>query len=72
MNKRVPAGDDFPKVETPVLGICYHISWAWRGCYWQLVKIEGDTAHMITPKTRKQFTCKVSDLRMTHKHTSAK
>lgn len=69
MSKQSIAGDDFPKVDNPRPGSCYHISWAWRGCYWQLDRIEGETAHMLTPRTRKRITCKVSDLRETHRNT---
>ncbi len=54
-------------VEKPNVGGLYHVSWAKHGCVWRLLKIDETTgiATMITPKTRKEITVKVSDLRHT-------
>lgn len=56
---------DFTKITHPVIGVKYHISWAFSGAVFKLVKVEGDTCYLDNPKyKRKQLlTCKVSELR---------
>jgi len=56
---------DFIKINRPVIGVKYHISWAFSGAVFKLVKIEGDICYMDNPRhKRKQLlTCKVSELR---------
>jgi hypothetical protein len=56
---------DFTKITRPVIGVKYHISWAFSGAVFKLVKVEGDTCYLDNPKyKRKQLlTCKISELR---------
>lgn len=56
---------DFTKIYQPIIGVKYHISWAFSGAVFKLVKVEGDTCYLDNPKhKRKQLlTCKVSELR---------
>lgn len=56
---------DFTKITHPVIGVKYHISWAFSGAVFKLVKVEGDICYLDNPKyKRKQLlTCKVSELR---------
>lgn len=56
---------NFTKIINPVIGVKYHISWAFSGAVFKLVKVEGDTCYLDNPKyKRKQLlTCKVSELR---------
>jgi len=56
---------DFTKITHPVIGVKYHISWAFSGAVFKLVKVEGDTCYLDNPKyKRKQLlTCKISELR---------
>lgn len=39
-----------------------HLAWASHGCVWRLVSVDGEVAHLETPKTRKKRTANVSDL----------
>jgi len=57
-------------VESPVIGRMYHISWAKVGCAWNLLEINGVSCTMITPRTRKKITVKLTDLRNIKKHTT--
>lgn len=56
---------DFTKIKRHVIRVKYHISWAFSGAVFKLVKVEGDTCYLDNPKyKRKQLlTCKVSELR---------
>ena len=56
---------DFLKINKPVIGVKYHISWAFSGAVFKLVKIEDDICYLDNPRhKRKQLlTCKVSELR---------
>jgi hypothetical protein len=55
----------FDKITNPIIGANYHISWAFSGAVFKLVKIQGDTCFLDNPKyKRKQLlTCKISELR---------
>ena len=55
----------FPKITTPVIGVKYHISWAFSGAVFVLKKIENDTCYLDNPKHKRNqlLTCKVSELR---------
>lgn len=67
MKYRFRKKDELIPVENPVLGKLYHLSWAHsRGCVWNLIKInENGIIVMRTPKTKKEITAKLSDLRHT-------
>jgi hypothetical protein len=56
---------DFSKVLDPIIGRKYHISWAFSGAVFVLVKIEGDYAYMDNPRYKRKelLKCKVQDLR---------
>ncbi len=56
---------DFIKITQPIIGVKYHISWAFSGAVFKLVKIEGNTCYLDNPKyKRKQLlTCKLDELR---------
>ena len=56
---------DFTKIIRPVIGVKYHISWAFSGAVFVLKKIEGDTCYLDNPKYKRTrlLTCKVSELR---------
>lgn len=56
---------DFTKITNPVIGVKYHISWAFSGAVFKLIKVEGDTCYLDNPKHKrdKLITCKVSELR---------
>lgn len=54
-------------VDTPVIGRSYHLVWAKNGCVWNLISINGEECILKTPKTKKEITAKVTDLRNTHK-----
>lgn len=55
----------FEKLETPICGKRYHISWAFSGAVFVLKKIEGDICYLDNPKRKRKqlLTCKVSELR---------
>jgi hypothetical protein len=55
----------FEKVDKPVIGQRYHISWAFSGAIFVLKKIEGDLCYLDNPKYKrdKLLTCKVEQLR---------
>jgi hypothetical protein len=60
-------------VENPTIDTKYHLVWAHkRGMVWVLVAIQGGTAVMQTPKTKRILSAKVSDLRHLNKHIIAK
>lgn len=56
-------------VDTPKVGAMYHVSWAAHGCVWRCLNINEHncTAEMITPKSKKRITVRLSDLRHTRK-----
>jgi hypothetical protein len=56
---------DFTKITNPVVGVKYHISWAFSGAVFKLVKLEGDTCYLDNPKYKREtlLKCKVSELR---------
>jgi hypothetical protein len=56
---------DFTKITNPVIGVKYHISWAFSGAVFKLVKVEGDTCYLDNPKYKREtlLKCKVSELR---------
>jgi hypothetical protein len=60
-----PCRDTFPKVLNPVIGRLYHLAWANGACVWRLKSIDGDNCVMVTPKTGRERTARVIDLRMT-------
>lgn len=64
--------DVFPPIppdELPAMvGKQVHVRWARSGCTWNLVKVEGRTATLRTPKTKRVITADISDLLYTHKH----
>jgi len=55
------------EVLEPCVGCMYHVSWASHGCVWRCISIniEKKTALLRTPKTRKEITVRLSDLRHT-------
>lgn len=61
---------DFVEVTNPKIGGLYHISWAFSGAYFRLVRIEGEIAYMDNPKHKRRelLKCKVSELRSTRKN----
>ncbi len=63
MKVRYPKGKPLLPVLTPVIGHLYHLSWAAsNGMQWILIGIEGDTAVMQTPVTKKVLRTKLKDL----------
>lgn len=55
----------FSVITRPVIGCKYHISWAFKGAVFKLVKIDGDVAYLDNPKHKRKelLKCKVSELR---------
>lgn len=55
----------FTKVESPIIGKKYHISWAFSGAVFILKSIDGDVCYLDNPKypRSKLITCKISELR---------
>ncbi len=67
--RRVKEGETIPKVK-PVIGRLYHCSWAKNTRYvWRLVSFDEtkDVANLITPKTKKPLTTKLTALRDVNK-----
>lgn len=56
---------DFYKITRPVIGIKYHISWAFSGAVFVLKKIEDGICYLDNPiyKRKELLKCKVEDLR---------
>ena len=56
---------NFTIITTPAIGVKYHISWAFSGAVFKLVKVEGDTCYLDNPKYKREtlLKCKVSELR---------
>lgn len=60
---------DFIKVEYPVIGKKYHISWAYSGAYFILREVVGDMCYLDNPKYsrlkqgKKLIACHKSELR---------
>lgn len=63
--KRFRYIDEYKQVDTPQIGKSYHLSWAKHGCVWKLLRIDGNTCTMQTPKTRKEIKTDISHLRHT-------
>lgn len=55
---------DLPRM----IGKGVHVSWAAKACIWQLKAVEGETAVLITPKTRKRITTSIYNLQYIRKH----
>lgn len=59
--------ETFQKVETPVIGMKYHLAWAFKAAVFRLVKLDGDGIHCYVdnPKYRREelLKTKISDLR---------
>lgn len=56
---------NFTKITNPVIGEKYHISWAFSGAVFKLVKVVGDICYLDNPKHKRKelLTCKISELR---------
>lgn len=56
---------DFRIITKPVIGVRYHISWAFSGAVFVLKKVEGDICYLDNPKHKRTqlLKCKVSELR---------
>jgi hypothetical protein len=56
---------DFIKVNKPVIGSKYHISWAFSGAVFKLIKIENGICFLDNPKNKRKqlLTCEISQLR---------
>jgi len=56
---------DFKEVTEPIIGRKYHVSWAYSGAVFVLVKMEGSICYLDNPRhKRKQYLkCKISELR---------
>ncbi len=52
------------------IGKQVHVLWAHRGCTWRLVRVEGQTAHLVTPRTGKSLRAHIKDLYPTRKNMS--
>lgn len=55
-----------------MIGKRVHVKWAHHGCNWTLIRVDGDIAHLRTPKTRHDMTANVRDLCYTRKHEPIK
>ena len=55
----------FGVVEDPTIGFNYHISWAFSGAVFQLMKIENGLCYLDNPKHKRKdlLVCKVAELR---------
>ena len=61
-----------PAAELPeMIGKGIHLSWANKGCIWILDRIEGDTLHMHTPRSKKRFVGKAADARYVRQYEPA-
>lgn len=60
----------FTTITNPVIGVKYHISWAFSGAVFVLRKVEGDICYLDNPKNKRGtlLTCKLSELRGLRKH----
>jgi hypothetical protein len=58
-------GNEFDVVIDPVIGVKYHLSWAYKGAVFVLKHVEGDHCYLDNPKhPRKQLLkAKIIDLR---------
>ncbi len=61
---------NFSNVEVPRIGQKYHLSWAFKGSVFVLVKIDGDFCYLDNPKRKRKdlLKAKVSDLRNLNKN----
>jgi len=57
------------KVDKPITGNLYHISWANPGCVWRCVEINMKTGwvKLKTPTTKKEIYAKIESLRKPRK-----
>lgn len=61
-------GNRYERSTSPQVGNKYHLSWAKHSCVWKLVKfIDSEYCILETPKTKKQLTAKIDDLRLLSK-----
>ena len=60
---RIPE-DDLPNMINKQV----HVSWARKGCVWNLLKVEGVLATLKTPKTHKVITTHINNLLYIRKH----
>lgn len=58
-----------PPADLPrMVGQPIHLAWAKGGCVWILERIEGDTLHLRTPKTKRPAIGKAADACYTRRH----
>jgi hypothetical protein len=50
-----------PEMLSRMIGQTIHLSWARKGARWKLVRVEGDTLHLVTPKTGRATTARASE-----------
>ena len=68
MEKPKHLGNKFERSPCPQIGNKYHLSWANYKCVWKLIKfIDSEYCILETPKTKKQITAKIDDLRLLSK-----
>ena len=69
MKVRYTQAADLLKVDNPIVGRKYHLTWAQRGCVWILKEINTDGVRCLlqTPRTKKYLVANLSDLRHTRK-----
>lgn len=58
----------FSPVVHPLIGSKYHISWAFSGAVFRLIRIDGDMCYLDNPKYKREvlLACKTTDLRGLH------
>jgi len=52
------------------IGNKYHLTWAKGSCVWILEQVVGNTAYLITPKSKKRLTSDINTLRCTNKEAN--
>ena len=64
--KKVFESDEYKPTTNPTIGNKYHLQWSYTGCVWRLHSISADGVNcvLITPKTKKKISAKISDLRL--------
>jgi hypothetical protein len=54
-------------IRNPVIGVKYHLSWAFKNCHFKLIRLDDDGIHcyMDNPKNKRKelLKCKITDLR---------
>lgn len=61
-------GNRYERSSCPTIGNKYHLAWANHKCAWRLIKfIDSQYCILETPKTKKQLTAKIDDLRLLSK-----